>query len=69
MLIGKGNIFYDITITPLVAADVDVPPRPVARAASSSGGALVEFWPSINVDFNERIDHSGKGIGDAHSAH
>ena len=69
MLTGKDNIFYAIIITPLVAADVDVPPRRVARDDSSSGGDLAKSWPSINVDFNEGIDHSGKGIGDAHSAH
>ena len=69
MLTGKHAIFYAIIITPLVAADVEVPPRRAARDDSSSGGDLAKSWPSINVDFNEGIDHNGKGIGDARSAH
>ena len=66
---GKDNIFYAITVTPLAAADVGVPPRRAARDDSGSGGDRATPWPSINVAFNEAIDHNGKGIGDARSAH
>ena len=69
MLIGKDTIFYAITTTPPGVADVDAPPRPAVRAVSSNGDAPVKFWQSITGGFNEDTAHSGKGIGDAHSAH
>ena len=68
MHIGKDNIVFATTTTPLGVADVAATLKLVDKDDFNNGGGHVSLWLFINDASTAGTARNGKGIGDAHSA-